>query len=95
MRRIALISEHASPLAMAGGVDSGGQNIYVAPVAKQLTRMGYEVDGFTRRESERAPTVLRTPDLYRVVQVPAGPAKVLPKEELLPHMREFADFVAD
>ena len=93
MRRIALVSEHASPLAMAGGIDSGGQNIYVAHAAKQLTRMGYEVDVFTRRESGRAPAVLRTQDLYRVVQVPAGPAKVLPKEELLPYMREFADFL--
>lgn len=32
--RIALISEHASPLAAAGGVDAGGQNIYVAQVAR-------------------------------------------------------------
>jgi len=30
MRRIALISEHASPLASIGSVDSGGQNVYVA-----------------------------------------------------------------
>ena len=34
MRKIALISEHASPLAATGGVDSGGQNIYVANVAR-------------------------------------------------------------
>ena len=28
-KAIALISEHASPLASLGGVDSGGQNVYV------------------------------------------------------------------
>ena len=38
--KIALVSEHASPLAVAGGVDSGGQNIYVAHVARQLHRAG-------------------------------------------------------
>jgi D-inositol-3-phosphate glycosyltransferase len=32
MRKIALISEHASPLAPPGSVDSGGQNVYVAHV---------------------------------------------------------------
>ena len=39
-RRIALISEHASPLAALGGVDSGGQNVYVGQVAKNLAAMG-------------------------------------------------------
>ena len=28
--RIALVSEHASPLAAIGGVDAGGQNVHVA-----------------------------------------------------------------
>lgn len=32
--RIALITEHASPLALACGVDAGGQNVYVAHVAR-------------------------------------------------------------
>ncbi|MCW2744053.1 MAG: hypothetical protein JWM48_603, partial [Mycobacterium sp.] len=27
---IAMISEHASPLAVLGGVDAGGQNVHVA-----------------------------------------------------------------
>ena len=40
MLNIALVSEHASPLAVAGGIDSGGQNIYVAQVAAQLARAG-------------------------------------------------------
>ena len=48
MRKIALISEHASPLARIGGTDSGGQNVYVAQLAKQLARLGYLVDIFTR-----------------------------------------------
>jgi hypothetical protein len=50
--RIALISEHASPLAALGGVDAGGQNIYVAHVAQCLVDEGHTVDVFTRRDSE-------------------------------------------
>lgn len=44
-RRIALISEHASPLARAGSVDAGGQNIYVAQVARCLGISGCDVTG--------------------------------------------------
>ncbi|MGN6163415.1 MAG: glycosyltransferase [Flavisolibacter sp.] len=50
-KRIAFISEHASPLAVLGGVDAGGQNVYVAELAKYLTRLGYTVDVFTRWEN--------------------------------------------
>jgi hypothetical protein len=31
-KTIALISDHASPLAAVGGIDSGGQNVSVAQV---------------------------------------------------------------
>src|SRR3954468_14632612 len=57
MKRIAIISEHASPLACIGGVDAGGQNIYVAHVARQLGRLGHAVDVFTRREDVAAPEI--------------------------------------
>jgi D-inositol-3-phosphate glycosyltransferase len=92
--KIALISEHASPLAIAGGVDSGGQNIYVANVARQLVRLGHEVDVFTRRDRSLLPLVSRF-EAIRVINVPAGPATQLPKEQLLPHMDEFARFMID
>ncbi len=52
------ISEHASPVALTGGVDAGGQNIYVAHLARRLAALGYEVDVFTRRDDDRAPEVL-------------------------------------
>jgi D-inositol-3-phosphate glycosyltransferase len=94
-KRIALISEHASPLAAAGGVDSGGQNIYVAQVAKHLARCGYSVDVFTRRDNTKLPEVLEWAPGVRVVHVPAGPAAFVRKEELLPFMDEFSGYVCD
>lgn len=48
MQRIAIISDHASPLTPAGSVDSGGQNIYVAQIARRLCELGHHVDVFTR-----------------------------------------------
>jgi D-inositol-3-phosphate glycosyltransferase len=88
-RRLALISEHASPLALLGGTDSGGQNVYVGQLARHLAGLGYEVDVFTRRDSEALPERVEWMNGVRIVHVPAGPATRLRKEELLPYMPEF------
>src|SRR6185369_9520598 len=89
MKRIAMISEHASPLAMLGGVDSGGQNVYVGQVARHLAALGYEVDVFTRRDSARLPETAEWIDGVRIVHVAAGPPELVRKEDLLPYMEEF------
>ncbi len=95
MRRIALISEHASPLALVGGTDAGGQNVYVAQLAAHLARRGYHVDVFTRRDKALARTVVEWKNGVRVIHVQAGPARFLPKEEMLPYMEEFTANVLD
>src|SRR4051812_1660568 len=95
MLKIALVSEHASPLAVIGGVDSGGQNIYVAHVAKQLANAGHKVDVFTRHDSLLMPQVVHWRRNLRVIHVPAGPAEFVPKERLLAYMEAFGDWMAD
>ena len=93
-RRIAMISEHASPLGCLGGIDSGGQNVYVDQVARGLGRIGYDVDVFTRRDAADLPTFVELAPGVKVVHITAGPARCVPKEELLPYMDEFADRMA-
>ena len=95
MLKIAIVSEHASPLALIGAVDSGGQNIYVAHVARQLARLGHEVDVFTRQDSLLMPQVVHWRRNLRVIHVPAGPAEYLPKEQLLDHMDAFGDWMGE
>ncbi len=87
--RIGLISEHASPLAILGGVDSGGQNVYVGQVAKHLAALGYEVDVFTRRDTPDLPEVVDWAPGARVIHVSAGPPCFVRKEDLLPYMDAF------
>ncbi|NGY66309.1 glycosyltransferase family 1 protein [Lentzea sp. NEAU-D13] len=91
--RIAMVSEHASPLAALGGTDAGGQNVHVAALAAALVRRGHEVEVYTRRDARGLPRRADTSDGYRVVHVPAGPAKPIPKDELLPHMTDFSRFL--
>jgi glycosyltransferase involved in cell wall biosynthesis len=88
--RIALISEHASPLATLGGIDAGGQNIYVAHVAQCLARAGHHVDVLTRRDDPSLPNVVDLRPGARVIHINAGPPEFVPKEKLLGHMPAFA-----
>lgn len=90
-RRIALISEHASPLGCLGGVDSGGQNVYVAQVAKHLAAFGYHVDVFTRRDNAALAEVVDWLPRVRVVHLTAGPARFVAKEKMLRYMDEFTE----
>ena len=91
-RRLLWISEHASPLAPLGGADAGGQNVYVAQVARCLAGLGHQVDVLTRRDHPDQPAIARLAEGARVIHVPAGPAEPLRKEALLPHMDEFSAF---
>jgi glycosyltransferase involved in cell wall biosynthesis len=90
--RIALISDHASPLASPGSIDCGGQNVYVAHLARELAIGGHLVDVFTRRDAIGQKQLVRWRDNIRVINVPAGPAHHVPKEQLLPYMQAFARF---
>lgn len=92
-KRIALISEHASPFGVLGGVDSGGQNVYVGQLAKHLVAMNYIVDIFTRRDNLLLPEVADWVDGVRIIHVPAGSPTPVRKEDLLPFMEDFTAYV--
>jgi glycosyltransferase involved in cell wall biosynthesis len=92
--RIAMISEHASPLAVLGGEDAGGQNTHVAELSAALAEAGHDVRVYTRRDSVELPTMVATPDGVAVVHVPAGPPEPIAKDELLPYMRDFGRWLA-
>ena len=73
--RIALVSEHASPLAVLGGVDAGGQNVHVAALPTALGAAGHEVDVYTRRDDPDLPERVPFAPNVTVVPVTAGPRR--------------------
>ena len=94
MIRIAMISYHTCPLAVLGGKDTGGMNVYVRELTKELGREGIHVDVFTRSQDEHVPHVLH--DLgygNRVVHIPAGPEVPLEKKDLAEYIPTFVDGV--
>jgi D-inositol-3-phosphate glycosyltransferase len=88
--RIAMLSFHTCPLATLGGKDTGGMNVYVRDLTRELGRRGVQVDVFTRSQDEHQPHVKE--DLgfgNRVIHIPAGIEVPLPKETLYEQVPEF------
>src|SRR3712207_9020098 len=91
--RIAMISEHASPLADGGDATGGAQQRHVADLSRALAELGHEVRVYPRRDSPDLASVVATAEGVRVVHVPAGPAERLPADLLLAHMGDFAQWL--
>ncbi len=92
--KIAMVSEHASPLAVLGGEDAGGQNVHVAALAIALADRGHAVEVFTRRDAPGLPEVVQLHAGVDVVHVPAGPARAIGKDSLPPYMPAFGSWLA-
>ncbi len=88
--RIAMVSEHASPLGVLGGEDAGGQNVHVAELATEMGRQGMDVVVHTRRDDPLLPPRVGMAPGVVVDHVDAGPPRRMPKDRLLPYMDDFA-----
>jgi len=90
-----MVSEHASPLADPGGPDSGGQNVHVRELSLALAAAGHEVTVLTRREDPHQPAVVPLHAGVTVWHVAAGPARPLPKDDIVGHLPELARGLAE
>ncbi len=89
-----MLSYHTCPLATLGGKDTGGMNVYVRDLTRELGRLGIHADVFTRSQDEHVPHVLH--DLgygNRVVHVPAGPEEPKSKDDIVAYIPEFVENV--
>lgn len=88
MARIAQISLHTSPLAPLGGRDAGGMNVYVLQLSCALGDLGHEVDILTRLDGDLPPFEQLHRNV-RLVRLPAGAPRPLPKDEIADYGSEF------
>ncbi len=93
MMRVAMLSVHTCPLAALGGKETGGMNVYVRELARELGRMGAAVDIFTRSQNPAIPRVVEMADTVRVVHLPAGPEAPRLRERVHEDLDEFLDGV--
>lgn len=88
--KIALVSEHASPLAALGSVDAGGQNVHVAALAGALAKLGHGVIVYTRRDCATLPALVHAAPGVDVRHIDAGPPEPIPKDAIYQHLDTFA-----
>ncbi len=72
MCNIAVVSVHTSPLARPGTRDSGGMNVYIRELSREMGRRAHTMDVFTRRVDPAAPRVTVIDERTRVIQIDAG-----------------------
>lgn len=87
--RIAVISFHSCPLARLGGKETGGMNVYVRELARELGRNGIPVDIFTRSHGHDMPQVVRLGEQVRLIHLDAGPKSAVEKNGLYRHLPQF------
>lgn len=92
--RIAMLSYHTCPLATLGGKDTGGMNVYVRDLTRELGRLGVHVDVFTRSQDEHVPHVIHELGYgNRVVHIQAGPEEPKSKSDIAKYIPEFVEGV--
>jgi D-inositol-3-phosphate glycosyltransferase len=86
---VAMLSVHTCPLAALGGKETGGMNVYVREVSRELGRMGVSVDVFTRSQDPAIPRVVRLGERARVIHLAAGVEAPMARERVYDHLDEF------
>jgi D-inositol-3-phosphate glycosyltransferase len=94
-RRIAVISAHTSPLATPGCRETGGMNVYVRELCREMGQRGYLIDVFTRRGGASSPDVLLPYPSVRVVHLKSGPEENGGKHSLCRYLGEFEKGLLD
>jgi len=85
-----MVSTHGYVAAVPplGAADTGGQVVYVLELARKLALLGYEVDIWTRRFEDQ-PELEPVSERVRIIRMPCGGPRFLPKEYLCDALSEW------
>jgi D-inositol-3-phosphate glycosyltransferase len=85
-----MLSVHTCPLATLGGKETGGMNVYVRDLSRELGRRGIAVDCFTRSQNPDIPRIsTKLGPRGRVIHLAAGPQAPYDKNRIADHIPEF------
>ena len=86
---IALFSIHSCPLGQLGTRDTGGMNVYVRELSRELGKLGHHVDIYTRAHDTRDSEVDFPSPNVRVIHIQAGPVEDMGKMAQYSHLPNF------
>src|SRR5947209_17838684 len=92
---VAVISVHASPVAELGRGENGGMNVAIRQLCEGLSILGIPTDVFVRRDDPDVPAEEMLAPLSRLVRLPVGPARPIPKADVVDLCDAFAAAVDD
>ena len=87
--RVAQISVHGCPLRSLGGKDTGGMNVYVRELSRELGRLGAHVDIFTRWHELDHHEVMDIGETVRLIHIAAGEPVDTPKTDIYTCLPQF------
>ncbi|RKY41915.1 MAG: hypothetical protein DRP85_04505 [Candidatus Makaraimicrobium thalassicum] len=90
IKRICMLTAHGyvDPKPILGKTDTGGQVTYVLELATALAKKGVKVDIYTRRFQHRK-AIEQVSKNVRIIRIPCGGNRFIPKEKLFPHLDTF------
>ncbi len=86
---IAMFSIHSCPLGQLGTRDTGGMNVYIRELSRELGRLGHKVDIYTRAHDPRDAQVDYPSENVRVIHIQAGPVEDMGKMSQYSHLPDF------
>ncbi len=87
--KIAMLSVHSCPLGMLGGRDTGGMNVYIRELARELAKRGYAVDIYTREHQQPHEPIISLGKNVRLIHLEAGGNEEMPKVALYTCLHNF------
>ncbi|MDQ6845969.1 MAG: glycosyltransferase [Candidatus Dormibacteraeota bacterium] len=87
---VAVISMHASPLGALGRGENGGGNLSVRRLCEGLAESGIPTDVYVRRDDAAVPAEEMIAPMSRLVRLPVGPPRPIPKQNLVALVDEFS-----
>jgi D-inositol-3-phosphate glycosyltransferase len=88
--KIAMLSVHSCPLGKLGGENTGGMNVYIRELARELARRGHLVDVYTRAHESVHDQIIQFGRNARIIHLKAGEDEEIHKLAIYPHLADFA-----
>jgi len=87
---IAMISIHSCPLGMLGGRDTGGMNVYIRELARELAKRGHTIDIYTKAHQPQHGPPINLGQNVRIVHLETGVNEEMPKLAIYDYIQRLA-----
>jgi len=93
--KIAMFSIHSCPIGELGTKDTGGMNVYIRELSRELGNRGHRIDIYTRRHDPQDPQVIEINENVRVIHLKAGRNGYMHKLDIYPYLSDITMALED